>query len=136
MTIVKVCSFSTFQEAKEAQHYDHLHMKATRFAVVTGINIAIIKDNNLHIRSENGYEALDQYIATNNIEVDYNLYEQTKKHWTNTTGWSPIFKYQDNFVYYKDHSDRNYNILEVDDGDLIMLDEYGNEIEKVNNAQS
>lgn len=134
MTIVKVCSFSTFQESKEAQHYDHLHMKATSFAVVTGINVAIIKENNLHILNENGYEALDQYILNNNIEVvDCNLYEQTKKYWINTTGWSPYFKYQDNFVYYKDHSDRNYNILEVDDGDLIMLDEYGNEVEVNNN---
>lgn len=135
MTIVKICSFSTFQEAKEAQHYDHLHMKATGFAVVTGINVSIIKENNLHIKNENGYEALDKYIATNNIDVDYNLYEQIKKYWTNTTNWSSLFKYQNNFVYYKDHSDRNYNILEVDDGDLIMLDEYGNEIE-VNNVKS
>lgn len=135
MTIVKVCSFSTFQEAKEAQHYDHLHMKATSFAVVTGINVTIIKENNLHIKNKNDYEALDQYIATNNIEVDYNLYNQTKKYWINTTGWSSLFKYQDNFVYYKDHSDRNYNILEIDGSDLIMLDENGNEIE-VNNAQS
>lgn len=134
MTIVKVCSFPTFQEAKEAQQYDHLHMKATKFAVVTGINVAIIKENNFHIKNENGYEALDQYITANNIEVDYNLYEQTKKHWTNTTSWSHYFKYQDNFVYYKDHSDRNYNILEVDDGDLIALDEDGKEIEKVNNG--
>jgi hypothetical protein len=133
MTIIKVCSFSTFAEAKEAQHYDHLHMKATAFAVVTGINVATIKENNLHILNENGYEALDQYILNNNIEVvDCNLYEQTKKYWINTTGWSTHFKYQDKFVYFKDHSDRNYNILEVDNADLIPLDEDGNEVEVEN----
>jgi hypothetical protein len=108
-------------------------MKATAFAVVTGINVAIIKKNNLHIKTENGYEALDQYILNNNIEVvDCNLYEQTKKYWINTTGWSPYYKYQYKFVYHKDHSDRNYNIIEVDNADLIPLDEDGNEIEVEN----
>lgn len=130
MTLIKVCSFSTFEESKESQHYDHLHMKAVSFATVTGIDLAVIKENNLHIPNENGYGALDQYISSNNIEVvDRSLYEQTKKYWINTTGWSPHFKYQDKFVYLKDHSDRDYNILEVDTSDLTPLDENGNEIE-------
>ena len=133
MTIVKVCSFPTFEESKEAQHYDHLHMKAVSFASVTNIDLAIIKENNLHIPNENGYETLDQYIADNSIDLEFGgLYEEAKKYWTNTTGWSPHFKYQDKFVYYKDHSDRDYNILEVDTADLIPLDESGNEIEVEN----
>lgn len=69
VTIVKFCSFPTFAEAKEAQHYDHLHMKAVSFATVTGIDLEIIRENKLHIPNEGGYEALDQYISSNNIEV-------------------------------------------------------------------
>jgi hypothetical protein len=130
MTKIKICVFSTFAEAKEAQNYDHSYMKAISFATVTGIDLAIIREKNLHTPTQNGYEALDQYIDKNNIPLHLiDLYNQTKKHWTNTTGWSPYFKYQDKFVYYKDHSDRSYNILEVNQEDLIPLDENGNEIE-------
>ena len=130
MTKIKICVFSTFAEASEAQNYDHLHQKAVSFSTVTGIDLSIIKQNNLHIKDEKGFTALDQYIATNNIVLPFpDLYNETKKYWFQTTDWSPLFKYQDKFAYYKDHSDRSYNILEVNKAELVPLDENGNEIE-------
>lgn len=128
--MTKICIFSTFAEAVEAQNYDHLHQKAVSFSTITGIDMQIIKQNNLHIKDEVGFTALDQYIEANNVSLALpELYNETKKYWIQTTGWSPILKYQDKFCYFKDHSDRSYDILEINQDELTPLDENGNEIE-------
>lgn len=122
----KYCVFPTFLECKEAQNYDHLYMKAVSFAAVTGLDLSVIKENSLHIQNENGFDTLDNYIADNNIEIENpELYTQVKKYWIVTTGWSLFYKYNDQFVYLKDHSDRNYNLIEIDEADLIPLDSNG-----------
>lgn len=122
----KYCTFPTFSECKEAQYYDHLHMKAVEFATVTGLDLSVIKENSLHIQNENGFDAMDKYIVDNNIELELpELYVQVKKYWIGTTGWSLFYKYNNQFVYLKDHSDRSYNIIEIDEADLIPIDNNG-----------
>ena len=126
----KYCAFPTFLECKEAQNYDHLHMKAVSFATVTGLDLSVIKENNLQIRSENGFTALDNYIAENNFEIEHpELYAEVKRYWEGTTSWSLLYKYNNQFVYLKDHSDRSYSIIEITDQSLLKsIDSQGNEI--------
>jgi hypothetical protein len=128
--MIKLCVFDTFEACREAQHYDHLYQKAINLATVTGIDSRIIRDNNLHVQDELGVFPLDQYIIDNNIELQYpQEYEHAKYCWRNTTGWSPKYKLGDEFVYFKDHSDRTYEIIEVDSlVDCIPLDDNGDEI--------
>lgn len=128
--MIKLCKFNNFQDCKDSQHYDHLYQKAVNLATVTGVDLAIMRENNLHIQNENGVFPLDQYLVDNNIELDFRQeYERAKYCWRNTKAWSFKYKLGNNFVYRKDHSDRDYEIIEVDSlADCILLDEEGNEI--------
>lgn len=130
MTKIKICVFNTFNEAKEAQHYDHIYQKAIKFAMVTGVNINIIRQNSLHVQDENGVFPLDQYILDNDIEVELREeYEREKIYWRKTIAWSNIYKLDQNFVYMKDHSDKDYDIIEVESlADCILLDDEGNKV--------
>lgn len=168
--MIKLCVFDTFEECKEAEQYDHNYQKAISLAGVTGVDINIIRDNNLHIPadinilrdkyindsvldswkdkfpdlnelelmslidfylfSEYSFFALDQYLLDNSIvPLTNDDYEDIKKYWLITTNWSVKYKIGNQYCYFMDHSDRIYNIIEVEDlSTLIPLDEEGNEI--------
>jgi len=128
--MIRLCEFDTFEACSEAQHYDHLYQKAVDLATVTGVDLAIVRENNLHIQDENGVFPLDQYIVENNIELEFaSDYEKAKYCWRNTTAWSSKYKLGEKFVYLKDHSDQSYNIIEIEDISLLIpLDDNGNEI--------
>jgi hypothetical protein len=125
--------FETFQEAFDCQHYDHLFQKAQGLSLTSCVPASIIIENNLHIQDENGVFPLDNYILENNVEVEYpDLYRYSKRIWRRTSAWALIYKYQDSFVYRRDHSDRKYNIVDISDNSLLKhLDAAGNEIELV-----
>jgi hypothetical protein len=129
--MIKLCIFDTFEECKEAENYDHNYQKAIELAMTSGVDLDIIRQNNLHIQNEENVFLLDVYMQENNIEplllTDYLL---KKSYWSSTKFWSLKYKLNDKFVYFKDHSDRTYNIVEVEDlSQLKHLDEDGNEIE-------
>lgn len=129
--MIKLCIFDTFEECKEAEHYDHNYQKAIELAMTSGVDLDIIRQNNLHTQNEENVFLLDIYMQENNIEpllfADYLL---KKNYWNLTKFWSLKYRLNDKFVYLKDHSDRTYNIIEVEDlTQLIPLDEDGNEIE-------
>lgn len=129
--MIKLCIFDTFEECKEAENYDHNYQKAIELAMTSGVDLDIIRQNNLHTQNEENVFLLDIYMQENNIEplllADYLL---KKNYWNLTKFWSLKYKLNDKFVYLKDHSDRTYNIIEVEDlTQLIPLDEDGNEIE-------
>lgn len=128
--MIKLCIFDTFEECKEAEHYDHNYQKAVALSTVSGVDLTIIRDNNLHIQDSEGNYYLDQYLKNSSIiPLFQNEYEEAKKYWSSTRFWSYKYKFGDKFVYCKDHSDRSYNIIEVDDmSSLILLDTEGNEI--------
>ena len=130
ISMIKLCEFDTFEACNEAQHYDHLYQKAIDLATVTGVDLQIIRKNNLHIQDENGVFPLDQYIAENNANVEFATdYEKIKYCWRHTTAWSSKYRLGDKFVYLKDHSDRTYNIVELNDQLVLKpLDSQGNEI--------
>lgn len=130
--MIKLCKFKTFAECKEAQHYDHLYQKAISLAIVTGIDIAIIRNNNLHVQDDEGVFPLDAYLLENNLKLSFpQEYENSKKNWLMTTAWSSKYKFGNDFVYIKDHSDRIYDIIEVESlVDCIFLDDNGNEIKE------
>ena len=119
--------FTTFLEAKESQEYDHLFQKSFGLATASGIDLALIRELNLHIKNEQGELPLDQYIADNAIVIEHpEIYQLSKKHWEITTAWAIIYKYGENFIYRKDHSDRNYNTIEnVNNADLKALNDDG-----------
>ena len=122
--------FPTFQEMSESQHYDHLFQKALDFSTVSGVDVSIIRELNLHIQDENGVFPLDAYIAENNIILEFpEIYEHAKKVWRMTIAWAIGYGYENSFVYRRDHSDRTYNIVEINDQSLLKcLDSEGNEI--------
>jgi hypothetical protein len=130
--MIRLCVFNTFDACKEAQHYDHIYQKAIKFAMVTSVNINIIRQNNLHVQDENGVFPLDQYILDNDIEVEFREeYEREKIYWRGTIAWSNKYKLGNDYVYLKDHSDRDYDIIEVESlADCILLDDEGNEVIK------
>jgi hypothetical protein len=121
--------FDTFLECKEAQHYDHLFQRSYNLAMASNVDVAIIRELNLHDFDENGEFYLDKYLLDNGIEYDVEIYERVKQIWKKTTAWSLKFKYNESFVYLKDHSDRTYPYITIENyGNLIPLDEDGNEI--------
>lgn len=124
------CFFTTFSEAKESQHYDHLFQKSFGLATASGVDVAIVRELGLHIENEDGSFPLDQYIADNNITVEFpEAYTLAKNHWKGTKAWASLNKYRDGFVYRKDHSDRVYMIIEISDlSELTLLDDEGNEV--------
>jgi hypothetical protein len=119
--------FTTFLEAKESQEYDHLFQKSFGLATASGIDLALIRELNLHIKNEQGELPLDQYIADNAIVIEHpEIYQLSKKHWEITTAWAAIYKYNESFVYRKDHSDRIYTVIELEsDAVLLPVDENG-----------
>lgn len=125
---MKHCFFTAFAEAKESQHYDHLFQKSLGLATASGVDVAIVRELGLHIENEDGSLPLDQYLADNNIIVEFPE-AYTIARWKMTKAWAALYKYRDGFVYRKDHSDRVYMIIDVEDlSELIPLDEEGNEI--------
>lgn len=129
--MIKLCVFNTFEECKEAEHYDHNYQKAIGLAMTSGVSSSIVRENNLHIQNESGIFLLDIYMQENNIQPMFPEEYQTKKnYWESTKFWSNKYKLNNKFVYFKDHSDRSYDIIEVEDlSGLIPLDEEGNLIE-------
>ena len=129
--MTKFCVFDTFEECKEAEHYDHNYQKAIELAMTSGVNSNIVRENNLHLQNESGIFLLDIYMQENNIQPMFPEEYQTKKnYWESTKFWSNKYKLKNKFVYFKDHSDRSYDIIEVEDlSGLIPLDEEGNLIE-------
>lgn len=125
--------FPTFAEAVEAQNYDHLFQKALGFATASGVEFNLIRELNLHIKNEAGELPLDKYIVDHNIILeDKAIYQFAKNYWEITTAWATIFKYGENYVYRKDHSDINYTIIELEnDATLSRIDENGNIIENI-----
>lgn len=118
---MKINIFDTFSEAKEAQEYDHLYQKAVAFSTVSGVDLSVIRDNNLHI-IQNGVFPLESYIIENNIEIeDQDLFKSVINYWKTTFAWSSYFKYENKFGYIKDHSDRNYVSIDVDVANLIDI---------------
>lgn len=136
--MIKLCEFDTLEDCSESQHYDHLYQKAVSLATVTGVDLNIVRENNLHIQDENGVFPLDQYLIDNNIELDFPQdYEQAKYCWLNTTAWSLKYKLGDKFVYFKDHSDRTYKIIEIEDASVLLsLDDNGVIISIPNEAEN
>lgn len=124
MAYKKFVFFPTFEEAKAAQEYDHLYQKAVGLATVSGIDLSIIRENNLHILQD-GVFPLESYIVENNVAViDQKLYEYALKYWKITTAWAIIYKYGESFIYLKDHSDRTYNTIEItNNADLKALND-------------
>lgn len=121
--------FTTFSEAVESQNYDHLFQKSFSLANASGVSVNIIRELNLHFEDENGVFPLDQYIADNNIIVeDQGVYEITKKYLRGNKRWADIYKYLDGYVYFKDHSDRIYTVIDIDDSLRLPVDENGNVI--------
>ena len=130
--MIKLCIFDTFEECKEAEHYDHNYQKAIELAMTSGVNSSIIRSNNLYLQNDEGVFLLDIYMQENNIEPMFpEEYQVKKNYWSLTKFWSPKYKLDDKFVYFKDHSDRDYNIIEIDNlNSLQSLDEEGNIIER------
>ena len=122
--------FPTFSEAKESENYDHLFQKALGLSTASGVDFALIRELDLHIKNEQGELPLDQYIADNAIVIEHpEIYQLSKKHWEITTAWAVIYKYGESFVYRKDHSDRIYTIIELEsDAVLLPVDENGDVI--------
>jgi hypothetical protein len=122
--------FPNFAAMKEAEQYDHLFQKAQDLANVTGVSISTIRELNLHIQDENGVFPIDAYIAENNIEIEFHeIYEHAKKIWRLTNAWAIGYGYENSFVYRKDHSDRTYDLIEINDQSLLKsLDDNGNVI--------
>lgn len=121
--------FTTFSEAVESQNYDHLFQKSSSLANASGVSVNIIRELNLHLENENGVFHLDEYIADNNIIVeDQGIYELTKKYLRGNKRWADIYKYLDGYVYFKDHSDRTYTVIDIDDSLRLPIDENGNVI--------
>jgi len=126
---IKINIFDTFQEAKQAQEYDHLYQKAVELATICEVSLETIRQNNLHILQD-GVFALETYVIENNIVIhDLDLYERVIKHWKITTGWSDHFRYKDKFAYLKDHSDICWEWIEVDSSEIMSLDSEENLIE-------
>jgi len=122
--------FTTFEEAKASQHYDHLFQKAQDLATASGVELSIIREQNLHIQDENGVFPLDKIVYGNLIDAEpIAIYEYAKTIWRGTTAWAIIYKYLDSYVYRKDHSDRQYAVIDiVDDSLRLPVDENGNVI--------
>lgn len=121
--------FTTFSEAVESQNYDHLFQKSSSLANASGVSVNIIRELNLHLEDENGVFPLDQYIAENNIVVeDQGVYELTKKYLRGNKRWADIYKYLEGYVYFKDHSDRTYTVIDIDDNLKVPIDGNGNPI--------
>jgi len=129
--MIKLCVFDTFGECRDSQHYDHLYQKALNFSVITGIELSTIRNLNLHIQDEKGIFPIQKYIADNDIKLEFpQEFEKAKYCWRNTTAWSFLYKFEDKFVYLKDHSDRTYNIITVPSfSELTLVDNEGNEVE-------
>lgn len=126
---MKINIFDTFEEAKQAQEYDHLYQIAVALATVCEVSLETVRQNNLHILQD-GVFPLEDYVIQNNIEIyDLDLYERVIKHWKMTTGWSDYFRYQDKFAYCKDHSDICWDWIEIDSSEIELLDKEGNLIE-------
>ena len=116
--------FTTFSEASESQIYDHLFQKSSSLANASGVSVNIVRELNLHLEDENGVFPLDQYIADNNIIVeDEGVYELTKKYLRGNKRWADIYKYLDGYVYFKDHSDRTYTVIDIDDSLRLPIDQ-------------
>ena len=80
--------FDTFEEACEAERYDHFFQKALGFATATGVDFNLIRENQLHIEVD-GVLPLDSYISENEIILEFpEIYELAKRHWTVTTNWA------------------------------------------------
>jgi hypothetical protein len=126
---IKINIFDTFQEAKQAQEYDHLYQKAVDLATICEVSLETIRQNNLHILQD-GVFPLEAYVIENNIEIyDLDLYERVIKHWKITIGWSDHFKYKDKFAYIKDHSDISWEWIEIDSSEITPLNSEENLIE-------
>ena len=126
---MKINIFNTFEEAKQAQEYDHLYQIAVELATICEVSLETVRENNLHILQD-GVFPLEDYVIQNNIEIhDLDLYNRVIKHWKSTIGWSDYFKYQDKFAYCKDHSDICWDWIEIDSSEIILLDKEGNLIE-------
>jgi len=114
------CFFTTYDEAAEAQNYDHLFQRAFNLATASGVEMSVIRELNLHINNDKGELPLDQYIAENNIVVEFpDIYEYAKNLWDKTSAWAVIYKYGDGYVYFKDHSDRTYTLVVIEDSSLL-----------------
>jgi hypothetical protein len=128
MALLRFNVFPSFEEAMEGQQYDHFYQKAVGLATVTGIDLEIIRENNLHILQD-GVFPLENYVVENNIEViDKELYRQALEYWKNTIAWSEYYRLGNEFFYIKDHSDRSYTVKELDLNTLTKLDDSGNDI--------
>lgn len=126
---MKINIFDTFEEAKQAQEYDHLYQIAVALATVCEVSLETVRQNNLHILQD-GVFPLEAYVIENDIVIaDLDLYERVIKYWKMTTGWSDYFKYQDKFAYCKDHSDICWNWIETDSSEIRLLDKEGNLIQ-------
>ena len=126
---MKINIFNTFEEAKQAQEYDHLYQIAVELATVCEVSLETVRQNNLHILQD-GVFALETYVIENNIVIhDLDLYKRVIKHWKSTTCWSDYFKYQNKFAYCKDHSDICWDWIEIDSSEIRLLDKEGNLIE-------
>lgn len=129
MAYKKFVFFPTFRETKIAQEYDYNYQKAVAFATISGVDLAIIKSENLH-QLNDGKFLLENYVVQNNIEVpDDKLYREQLLHWKNTYAWSDYYRLGNEYCFLKDHSDASYNdVREVDTETLIRLDNEGNDI--------
>lgn len=126
---MKINIFNTFQEAKQAQKYDHLYQIAVALATVCEVSLETVRQNNLHILQD-GVFPLEIYVIENNVVIpDLDLYQCVIKHWKMTTDWSDLFKYKDKFAYCKDHSDICWDWIEIDSSEIELLDKEGNLIE-------
>ena len=123
---MKINIFNAFEQAKQAQEYDHFYQIAVALATVCEVSLETVRENNLHILQD-GVFPLEVYVVENNIVIpDLDLYERVIKHWKMTTGWSDLFKYKDKFAYCKDHSDISWTWIEVDSCEITALDSEGN----------
>ena len=125
---MKINIFDTFEEAKQAQEYDHLYQIAVALATVCEVSLETVRQNNLHILQD-GVFPLEAYVIENDIVIpDLDLYKQTLAYWKITTSWSDLFKYQDKFAYCKDHSDISWTWVEIDYSEITPLNSEGNSI--------
>lgn len=126
MAFRKFIFFPSFQEAKSAQEYDHMYQKVVGLATITGIDLEVVRNENLHHLNE-GKFLIEDYITENNISVsDETIYRQQLQHWKNTTAWSDYYKLGNEYCYLKDHSDVSYpDIREIDPETLTRIDNNG-----------
>ena len=119
---------TSYKDMMESQHYDHLFQKAQDLSTASGVDVSIICELNLHIQDENGVFPLDKIVYGDSIDFEPNaIYEYAKTIWRATTAWAIGYGYENSFVYRKDHSDRSYNTIEINDQSLLKpLDENGN----------